>query len=58
MMEIMEKWADELPPFRKYLDHKFKYQKTSYFNDSSDTKVVPLVDGAVQRGIISHQSRQ
>ena len=44
MMGMMDEWADELPPFREYLDHKFHHQKTSYFNDASKIKAVPLME--------------
>ena len=42
MMGIMDPLEVELPPFQKYLYHKPKQQKTSYFNSISTTKAVPL----------------
>ena len=32
IMGMMDPWAEELPPFQEYLDHKLKQQKTNYFN--------------------------
>ena len=42
MMEMMDPWATEFPPFQEYLDHKLKQQKTNYFNSTSTTKAVLL----------------
>ena len=39
---MMNKWVVEMHPFIEYLDHKFKHQKTSYSNNLSETKAVPL----------------
>ena len=39
---MMDPWAEELPYFQEYLDHKLKQKKTNYFNLTSTTKAVPL----------------
>jgi hypothetical protein len=46
MMGLMDEFADDLPPFKEYLTHKFEHEKRSFFasSSSSSEKVCPLKD--------------
>lgn len=42
MMGMMDKWKEQLPPFKEYMKHQFEDKTTKLFGDSSGTKAVPF----------------